>query len=295
MFHTNHAVALEQAGQGQAARAAYERAVAVAPNDSVAVYLYKREQESFARAKEQEALRQLEMIRQLSEQVQDSPESKIPAHSAPLVVVFQPPEFLSGIPARLGKDQLWCDRLSSALRKDAVTTVDRQNFSAVLRELGLSHSKLSPDDEYAQLGKLLPASILAKPLIDDDADTVWLKLIGVETTETLDLLEVPATQKPGDTASQLVAALRDTYAVHGRITSVHADTVHINIGLEHGIRANDELIVHSAGSTTEPRDLRGSKGLGKAKVEAVSQSTATISLTLDVPVTEGMRVTLPAK
>ena len=181
-----------------------------------------------------------------------------------------------------------CSTLGIAIRSQSnVAIVDRDSLDYVLREYKLETSDLTNPRASANLGKLLPASILINGIVKSNKYdvTLILQLINVQTTEVIGFLEetIPLESAPSNLLNSMVSridvSLREAFPIQGKLLEVQGETGEINIGSYHGIKSGMEVEIR------EPKEISPAYVrpklvvVGKGVVSTVTKFNATLKIT----------------
>ena len=174
--------------------------------------------------------------------------------SSPLVIVIS--SFSSDSNARNIADVNLA--LSKAIRDHStLPVVERNTLAQVLQEINLDISALSDPQGNLQLQKLLPASILIEGSIrlKSRDSRLIIKMVNVQTTALIDILEEPIPSRELDVNSlnsvgkKVAEKIRQQFPLRGKITNVNNDRGEINLGSYHGVKIGERFQIFKAAIT----------------------------------------------
>jgi tetratricopeptide (TPR) repeat protein len=265
---SNLAVALNDTGQAQRAKAVLERAKALDPNDAVTIALLRQTQESIA--EEQDRARQAAIdasVKDLVAQLRN-PAPRPAAMGAaddwtsPVMALSVLPfqdQSLPGAAGRIGLEVLVQQELIRELQARGYTLVERRLLDKVLAEAKLGSSELADQDTQIRLGRLLAARLMVSGVMTHEPTGLAASVRAIDT-ETTQLAMVRAervagpgnpTELAGAVARHIANTVAEKYPLKGRIAEVSGEQVVINLGKKHGVATGQAFNVVERGAPIE--------------------------------------------
>lgn len=265
---SNLAVALNETGNPQRAKAVLERAKALDPNDAVTIALLRQTQEAIA--EDQDRARQAAIdasVKELVAQFRNPPARPAGAGApddwtSPVMALSVLPFQDQGQPAaggRIGLEVLVQQELIRELQNRGYTLVERRLLDKVLAEVKLGASELADQDTQIRLGRLLAARLMVSGVMTHEPGGLAASVRAIDT-ETTQLAMVRAERQAGAgnptalaaaIAQQIAATIADKYPLRGRIALVEDDRVIINLGKKHGVASGQAFNVIERGAPIE--------------------------------------------
>jgi tetratricopeptide (TPR) repeat protein len=268
---SNLAVALNETGNPQRAKAVLEQARALDPNDAVTIALLRQTQEAIA--EDQDRARQAAIdasVKDLVAQFRSPPARPASAGAAddwtsPVMALSILPfqdQALPGASGRIGLEVLVQQELIRELQGRGYTLVERRLLDKVLAEVKLGASELADQDTQIRLGRLLAARLMVSGVMTHEPGGLAASVRAIDT-ETTQLAMVRAERQAGPgnptelakaIARQLASTIDEKYPLKGRIAVVEDERVIINLGRKHGVANGQAFNVIARG---EPIELNG--------------------------------------
>lgn len=301
----NYAYTLFQQGQTKEAGDVLGQVLREQPDDTMGLYLKQKLADQQSQGASERMARVMTMIDNISKSVKQQAAADDSWTGQPVVITLLSPAAAVGVSQRLGEDRMWLDTLVSDLQEKApFPVVDRETLEQLLREHGLSASKLSAPEARLKIGTLLPASVLVEPSVicDRGKATLKLRLVDVATAEIIGLVsrELATTNaqtaKKGleDLAADLLAKIESNFRLRGRVVAVKADVCELNIGRYHGVKPGQLLDVY-APLEEQPTvaKVQQQQPVATLKIQTCDKYTATAAAASDAALKAGMLVLGP--
>jgi tetratricopeptide (TPR) repeat protein len=282
---SNKGVSFAREGRWDEARAAYRKVLDLDPKDQMVLGLLRQAEELADLSRDaQRAERVDRLVKELAEcyrtgkcRSKDEDEWT----SRPLVLAFLPLEEMGLLGDRDGLAEAITLEIGENLKPSGrVRVVERVILDKLLEELKLGSSELADRDVRLKLGRVLAARVLAAGTLKLGAGEAQLnlRLIDNETTAIASLHKASVRPEGLSEAASLVAgevvtSLRKGYPLQGYIVEVEGKDVIINLGSDHGVRANLRLEILAEGKPIRykgkmlKRDLVSVGGLVVTRVE----------------------------
>jgi tetratricopeptide (TPR) repeat protein/peroxiredoxin len=264
---SNLGAVLQDSGDAAQALQVLQKANVLDPTDKLLHGLLRQVQASIAQHQDLEKQKFIdESVKELLARQRDTkPVANADEWTTPpmmlsiLGIQEEGPGSLSG---RAGVNGVLENELYQALAARGIQVVERAVLDKLLSELKLGSSSLADPESQLKLGKILAARLMASgSLYESPTSTrVALRLIDTETSGlAMSSSEgLTANSDPAAVAAKLAdgiaRALHDKYPLKGRIASVDASGILLNLGKKHGLRAGQ---IFNVLGKSEPVELNG--------------------------------------
>jgi tetratricopeptide (TPR) repeat protein len=256
---SNMAVALNESGDPQRARAALEKALAIDPKDAVAAALMRQVRDSLAERDDLARQRYVDdTVKELSARFRNPPAKSAPPADdwtspalALTVLPFADQSLASLTGGRIGVDALIQQALIQELQARGYTIVERRLLDKLMNEINLGSSALADPDTQIRLGRVLAARLMVSGTLTGDAagSAVAVRAIDTETTRLALVRSEPAAdpvdpaQVAAKIADDIARTIKDKYPLKGRVVEMDGERAIINLGRKQGVVAGQTFNV----------------------------------------------------
>ena len=285
---TNYAMALWRAGKTDKARQQLDVALSLKPGDELVTFLQEKLRNENRTASHQRIRETLELITEVSTVVSGNKKKQDYWTSPPNTILVIPVENHTPLLTDLATPVIFGSELTEAIHRDGrALVVDRESFEHLLREQKINASSLSSPEQVIRQGRILPASILVKPILnvrDGDVE-LSVRIVDAETSEFIDVVTVKMKKDSlaamPEACTTLNARILDSITQHrtprARIVTVREGVALINNGKYHGLRKGQKMAIYeSKDDAPSAALLRRSSPMATVTVAEVDRFTAVL-------------------
>jgi len=282
--YLSQAVLLDGIGSSQEAMRLLARAQVLSPDNGLLMALTNQMRRKMAHARDQERSDRIDgLVKELLERV-DSPPVALPSDSwtsSPLtlwVVGFH----TEGYSLLEGEDQLLVMGITDHMVGNSrLRLVERALQDRMMAELKLGSSRLADPSAALSLGRILAAKLmLTGGIVHAGAQTqISMRLIETETGEIVATAgesfgsAVPVSLMADRLSDIILAKVRDTFPIRGRIVKVEDDAAELNIGRDAGLMegqrlsaVGEDLVLEIVSTSSDSSAVKVVEGTGSIRL-----------------------------